>query len=92
VLAATVSDTIDGVDYSADSADVLAGATALDFDPSIDSNLTIPDEVEINGQKYPVTTIGSYAFSGAGLTAVTIPRSVTSIEDGAFDSSELTSS
>jgi hypothetical protein len=42
---------------------------------------TIPSA--ING--LPVTTIGNLAFSGANLTSATIPDSVTSIGDSAFD-------
>ena len=33
---------------------------------------------------YPVTSIGANAFSGSGVTSITIPNSVTSIGDFAF--------
>jgi hypothetical protein len=38
---------------------------------------------------YPLTTIGSNAFSGSGAKSVIIPESVTSIGDGAFSGSSL---
>ena len=54
-----------------------------------DINIVIP--YTYNGK--PVTSIGSYAFSGCkGLTSITIPNSVTSIESSAFiDCTSLTS-
>ncbi|MBP3750773.1 MAG: leucine-rich repeat protein [Prevotella sp.] len=55
-------------------------------------SVTIPASVYYE-QTYGVKSIGSYAFEGcSGLTSVTIPNSVTSIEQGAFlDCSGLTS-
>ena len=48
-------------------------------------NVVIPESVDYNGNTYPVTSIGSYAFSYCrNLTSVTISNSVTSISDGAF--------
>ena len=45
----------------------------------------IPSQVELNGKKYDVTSIGESAFSGcSGLTSVTIPNSVTFIGREAF--------
>ena len=47
--------------------------------------IAIPEFVTYNGKTYPVTRIGSLAFSGCkGLTSITIPNSVTNIEGCAF--------
>ena len=47
--------------------------------------VNIPESVIYGGKTYPVTSIGSYAFSVcSGLTSVTIPNSVTSIGERAF--------
>ena len=47
-------------------------------------DVVIPASVTYNGAEYSVTNIGD-AFSGSnGLTSVTIPNSVTSIENSAF--------
>ncbi len=48
-------------------------------------DLSIPAEVNNNGNRYSVTDIGESAFSYcSGLTSVTIPNSVTGIGEGAF--------
>ena len=48
-------------------------------------NLTIPSTVTNGGTTYSVDSIGWYAFYGcSGLTSLTIPNSVTSIEDRAL--------
>lgn len=49
--------------------------------------VTIP--TNING--LPVTTIGTNAFEGKGITSITIPNSITTIGDNAFASSFLNS-
>ena len=48
-------------------------------------DIVIPSSVEYKGNQYPVTSIGSSAFSEcSSLTSITIPSSVTSIGDYAF--------
>jgi hypothetical protein len=54
-------------------------------DPSTYSGaITIPDIVTYNNQSYTVTAIGSKAFLGARLTALTLPNTITSIGGAAF--------
>ncbi len=67
------------------------------YDSRNDSNAIIETSTNklINGCKNTiipdsVTTIGSYAFSGAGLSNITIPDSVTEIEYSAFINNNLT--
>ncbi len=48
-------------------------------------NITIPATIVHNGQTYTVTSIGDYAFVSCYITSVTIPDSVTSIGDDAFE-------
>ena len=50
-----------------------------------DTNVTIPNTIELNGKTYKVTTIGSYAFCYCtSLISVVIPRSVATIGDDTF--------
>ena len=52
---------------------------------NISGAYAIPSQVELNGKKYDVTSIGSEAFRNcSGLTSVTISNSVISIGDYAF--------
>lgn len=54
--------------------------------PKYSGDVVIPSQVSYNGVNYTVTTIGSMAFGDycTGLTSITIPPTVTCIEDGAF--------
>ena len=54
--------------------------TITDCDPAATGELVIPDNIEGS----PVTSIGEWAFNRSRLTSITIPDSVTSIEDYAF--------
>ena len=46
--------------------------------------VVIPESVTYNGTTYPVTGIGFCAFAGSDLSSVTIPSTVTDIDNGAF--------
>ena len=80
--------TIDGIDYEIvigggeDGKDVVkvpGGKT----DP--DGNLRIPDEIEIDGEKYPVTEIGDGAFKNrTDIRKVIIPATVVIVGNEAF--------
>ena len=73
----------DGIRYCLD------GSEAQVFDGRYysESKLIIPNSVWYNGIKYPVTSIRYHAFYECkSLTEVTIPNSVTTIGNGAFDS------
>ncbi len=49
-------------------------------------NVVIPESVEYNGNTYPVTSIGDWAFYDcSGLTSITIPNSLIYIGSYAFD-------
>jgi hypothetical protein len=71
---------VDNLYYSFDG----SIATVTGYWGSI-TNLSIPNDVEYNGQTYSVTSIGRSAFEGCtGLTSVVIGNSVTSVGDYAF--------
>ena len=84
-FADTGETTIDQITYRYDTE--TGEATVNDADESISGNAVIPGTIEVDGQKYKVTSIGDRAFSRCfSLTGVVIPEGVTSIGDGAFDS------
>ncbi len=50
-----------------------------------EGDIVIPDTIEIDGDKYPVTAIGTYAFEYAhDLTSVTLPNTIKVIYGEAF--------
>ncbi len=53
--------------------------------PSYVGHITIPETVEYAGIVYTTVTIGDHAFYASELTEVTIPETVTSIEEYAFE-------
>ena len=62
------------------------------YDLNNSGHCTIPSTVTYNGKTYTVTVIGPRAFKDCtGLTGVTIPSSVTTIEMNAFENSGLIS-
>ena len=81
--------TIDGIKYDvitkAKLAIVISGG-------NYSGDIVIPSEITHNNVTHSVTSIGNDAFEGcSGLTSVTIPNSVTSIGEWAFNSCGLTS-
>lgn len=82
-FAATSETTIDQITYRYDTE--TGEATVNYADESISGNAVIPGTIEVDGQKYKVTSIGNLAFYYcSSLKEITIPEGVTSIGDYAF--------
>ena len=83
-----VAVTIDNVDYCIYERLNLA---TLTNGKSANGEIIIPSEISYAGKEYPVKAIKSQAFKACStITSVTIPNSVTAIENGAFQNSSLT--
>lgn len=85
---------IDGIYYNLDETNKTAGVTYRgDYYPSYNEysgSVTIPETITYNSQTYSVTSIDYAAFRDCrGLTSVTIPNSVTSIDKYAFDNTGI---
>ena len=64
-----------------------AAYVTRDIDSPYSGSINIPPYVIKGGYKIPIIAIGAEAFAGCrGLTAVTIPNSVTKIDEAAFHS------
>ena len=61
------------------------GDSYNDYNDEYSGAVTIPSSVTYNGKTYSVTSIGISAFECCGITSITIPNSVTSIESSAFE-------
>jgi uncharacterized repeat protein (TIGR02543 family)/LPXTG-motif cell wall-anchored protein len=81
--------TVDGISYTADDANVPAGATVTAYDRGSGSTVTIPPSVTIGVTDYAVTTIGNGAFNFAGLRSLSLPGSLTTIGANAFLNNSL---
>ena len=74
---------IDGICYNLNSEDKTAEVTS--GEKKYFGKVVIPSSIISEGQEYPVSSIGEFAFSDcSGLTSITIPNSVTSIGREAF--------
>ena len=89
---------VDGLCYNFNSDGVSVTVTYDDHESmmptysNLSDTLNIPASVTYNGNVYSVTSIGVSAFSNCwNLVSVTMPNSITSIEDSAFGMSGLNS-
>ena len=90
MLASANTVEIDGICYNLISKSKVAVVTEKRNEYA--GNVVIPESVSYEDMEYSVTTIGFRAFAYCpGLTSVTIPNSVSSIDNEAFSSSDLTS-
>ncbi|MBR0196038.1 MAG: leucine-rich repeat protein [Paludibacteraceae bacterium] len=62
----------------------LPGSADFTSYPNLSGDLTLPGSITYNGTVYPVTTIGYQAFTGTGITSVTVPEGVEYINNFAF--------
>ena len=83
IIASAADFTIDGICYNITSTNPLTVEVA--YSDSYSGDIVIPEKVEYEGKEYSVTSIGNSAFEHTGLTSLTIPNSVTSIGEWAFD-------
>ncbi|MDY6412081.1 MAG: leucine-rich repeat protein [Bacteroidales bacterium] len=82
---------VDGVYYNLEIGDNMTLEVTYG-DQEYTGNIIIPENVEYNGKLLKVTKIGPSAFARSSVTTITIPKSVISIESGAFSSCTMLSS
>lgn len=73
---------VNGIYYLLDAQTKTAAVTAGD---NYSGHIAIPGSVVYESTSYAVTSIGKSAFSGTDVASVSIPASVTSIDDDAFN-------
>ena len=77
---------VDGIYYSLDETNNTATVARNVSEGGYSGNIVIPATITVNNTVYDVTAIANEAFQWCdGLTSVTIPESVTSIGDCAFE-------
>lgn len=70
---------VDGIYYNLSSGKATVTYRDNNYS-SYSGDVVIPEVVTYNGNTYPVTSIGDYAFSrSVGLTSLTVPNSITTI-------------
>lgn len=80
----------DGIVFSVDTSKKFAAvAKSNATSGAYTGEITIPEEVEYSGVKYPVTTIAASAFANAEVTKVNLPASVTTTGTKSFSGSKL---
>lgn len=85
----TVHAIVDGIFYYVDPTDPDAFAFAGGVWDAPIRDVVIRSSVEIEGQTYVVGGVGRFAFQDAGLRSVSLPDTITVIEEGAFQTSNL---
>lgn len=85
----TVHAIVDGIFYYVDPTDPDAFAYAGGVWDGPIRDLVILPEVEIEGRTYVVGGVGRFAFQDAGLRSVSMPDTITVIEEGAFQTTSF---
>lgn len=76
----------DGLEYSKSGSGIDAKLTVNSIGTATDTNIIIPAYAELDGEVYPVTTIGAQAFmKNQSITSVIIPYGVQTIGKAAFN-------
>ena len=83
-LASAYDFEVDGIYYNINGNNATVTYKESIFYSNYSGAVNIPSTVTFNGTTYSVTEIGDNAFSYSGLTSVTIPNSVTTINYYAF--------
>lgn len=78
---------VNGMNYAPDPDEHTVEVVKLyDEHGEYSGDITIPAEVTYDGEIYPVTAIGNYAFEHTNITSVSIPEGITRIGVDAFES------
>lgn len=80
-----------GIIYKISSVSPDFTVSAIDYDGSLGTDITIPETVIQDDVSYVVTTIGAGVFYDKGLTSVVIPNSVSNIGTNTFSNNSLKS-
>lgn len=80
-----------GIYYDITSPTTVSVTNNEDMDQTYSGEVVIPETVNYENNSYTVTAVGKAFIGCSALTSVTLPNSITSIEDFAFAGSGLSS-
>lgn len=70
---------VDGINYNIEDGVVSVGSNYY-----AEGDIVIPEKVAYEGEEYPVTAIGEWAFNWAPITSISLPETIESIGQSAF--------
>lgn len=89
ILAQSNPITVNGINYDIDLENKTATLAKYTGDAKYEGEITIPSKITYEGEVYTITAVGEEAFlECAGITKMTLPSTITSIGDKAFNAKQ----
>lgn len=85
LLQAQTQFTVDNLIYEVLDSNSVALVSDKEYQSSYTGDVVVPANVENNGTKYTVTTIGKYAFYASTVTSIQLPNTITTLYDRSFN-------